>query len=158
MAGAQNLQLEHTVQPETQSGAHNDIKPGNIKSKQNLLRPDELDLKQLRSVRPVSARAIPKALFTALLLSPIFLVAFVFVQGVKVPKNSPSMAANQSKAQASEPEDATDEMTELRRQLAQANAQREQREKVSFASTRGQNLSSLSALMTPLTQKKVGFP
>ncbi len=147
MAGAQNLQLDPKVQPGTQSGADNDIKPGHTKSKQNLLRPDELDLKQLRSVRPVSARAVPKALFTALLLSPIFLVAFVFVQGIKVPKNPPLVTANQSKAQAREPEDATDEMTELRRQLAQANAQ--------LALSQRENEQALSAaLPQPAVQKE----
>ncbi len=144
MAGAQNLQLE-PIQPGSQQCGGNDTKPENIKSKQNLLRPDELDLKQLRSVRPVSARAVPKALFTALLLSPIFLVAFVFVQGVKVPKNSPSMAANQSKAQASEPEDATDEMTELRRQLAQANAQ--------LALSQRENKQTVAALPQPVKKE-----
>lgn len=147
MAGAQNLQLDPKVQPGTQSGADNDIKPGHTKSKQNLLRPDELDLKQLRSVRPVSARAVPKALFTALLLSPIFLVAFVFVQGIKVPKNPPLVTANQSKTQAREPEDATDEMTELRRQLAQANAQ--------LALSQRENEQALSAaLPQPAVQKE----
>ena len=144
MAGAQNLQLD-PIQPGTQSGADNDIKPGHTKSKQNLLRPDELDLKQLRSVRPVSARAVPKALFTALLLSPIFLVAFVFVQGIKVPKNPPLVTANQSKAQASEPEDATDEMTELRRQLAQANAQ--------LALSQRENKQTVAALPQPVKKE-----
>ena len=118
-AGAQNLQPQPTtVQPETR------LEENHTKSSQNLLQPGELDLKQLRSVRPISARAIPKALFTALLLSPIFLVAFVFVNGIKLPsKDSAPVITEAEETQAAESEDATDEATRLRRQLSEANAQ-----------------------------------
>ncbi len=114
LAGAPTL---HLRTPESQSNQSN--------TNQNLLEPGELNLDNLRSVRPISARAIPKALFTALLLSPVFLVAFVFVNGIKLPSknNAQTEISKAQRAESAINSDASDETTRLRKQLAEANAQ-----------------------------------
>lgn len=116
LAGAPTL---HLRTPESQNNQ------SNSNTHQNLLEPGELNLDNLRSVRPISARAIPKALFTALLLSPVFLVAFVFVNGIKLPSknNAQTEISKVQRAESAISSDASDETTQLRKQLAEANAQ-----------------------------------
>lgn len=97
-----------------------------VKTSQNLLAPGELDLEKLRSVRPISARAVPKAIFTALLLSPVFLVAFVFVNGLKLPSQNNTKIEENAKTEnvkSGIESDADDETTQLKRELAQTKAQ-----------------------------------
>lgn len=96
-----------------------------FKISQNLLAPGELDLEKLRSVRPISARAIPKVIFTALLLSPVFLIAVVFVNGINLPSknNAKIEAVKTENAKLANESDVSDETTQLKRELAQTKAQ-----------------------------------
>lgn len=112
-ANAPSLQ---SSQPEIQSGNE-----ASHTSPPKLLQPGELDLKKLRSSRPLTARAIPKVLFTFALVSPVFLIAFLFVNGIKMPSQKQQLKADSVEAQPQQLNE-TDENTLLRQRLAKADA------------------------------------
>lgn len=87
-----------------------------------LLQPSEFDLKSVRSVRPVSARPIPKAILVGVMLSPIFLLSLFFTKGIPLPKAKPGVVPNSANNLHQSNADATTKEDRLRQQLADANA------------------------------------